>query len=128
MAEMVGDVKDATGFVLMVKAPVDEPAGTVTVAGTVAAAVLLLERLITTFTAARPVRVTVPTELVPPRTLVGFSESVESAGARTVNVAFRLTPLAKAEMDEVVLLATGVVVTVKVAVRLPAATVILDGT
>ena len=113
---------------MMVKVTVDEPAGTVTLAGTVAAALLLLDSAITMLAAARPVRFRVPVEALPPSTLVGLSESVDKPGARTVSVAARLTPFVDAEIDEVVLAGTGAVVTVNVAVRLPAATVTVGGT
>jgi hypothetical protein len=73
------------------------PAATVTLVGTVAAAVLLLERLTTAPPAgATPLRVTVPVEGVPPVTLVGFSETddaVTVTGAVTVRVALRVVPL-----------------------------------
>ena len=106
----------------------EEPAGIATLAGTVAAPVLLLERVTVMFAAATPVKVTVPVELVPPITLVGLRESVESDGALIESVAARLVPLARAEIDDVVLTVTGTVVTVSVAVRLPAATLIAAGT
>lgn len=52
------------------------PAGTTTLAGTVATPVLLLERLITTPPAgAGPLSVTVPVEVDPPLTLAGLSLS-----------------------------------------------------
>ena len=72
------------------------PPGTVTVAGTVALAGLLLARLtIRPPGGATLVSVTVPTELVPPTTVDGFSTTDESAaeGAGfTVMVADLLTP------------------------------------
>ncbi len=67
------------------------PAATVTLDGTVAAAVLLLE-------SAGPLNVTVPVEGVPPMTLVGFSVSDERVGGGggadvTVSEADRVAPL-----------------------------------
>ena len=54
------------------------PAATVTLDGTVAAAVLLLESAIVAPPAgAAPLSVTVPVEEFPPVTLVGFTESAE---------------------------------------------------
>ena len=58
------------------------PAATVTLDGTVAAAVLLLESpIVAPPTGAAPLSVTVPVEdCVPPTTLVGFSVSDERVG------------------------------------------------
>jgi len=85
--------------VLTVKLALVAPAATVTLAGTLAAAVLLLE----SDTTAPPVgagalNVTVPVEdCVPPFTLVGFSvneDSVTGGGAAgfTVSAAVRVAP------------------------------------
>lgn len=72
------------------------PPGTVTVAGTVALAGLLLLRLtVIPPGGATLVNVTVPTELVPPITVDGFSATDESAGGGaglTVMVADLFTP------------------------------------
>ena len=66
------------------------PAGTVTLPGTVAAAVLLLERVTATPPpGATPVRVTVPVEEPPPSTLVGFSATEDTA---TAGVTVRMAP------------------------------------
>jgi hypothetical protein len=81
-AEMVTGVDVVTALVLTVNVTLLAPAATVTLAGTVAAAVLSLER----GTAAPPVgagplRVTVPVEdWAPPVTLVGFRVSEERVG------------------------------------------------
>ena len=78
MAEMVTEVDAATALVATVKVALVAPAGTVTLAGTVATVVLLLERLTTAPPAgAAPLSVTVPWEEFPPATLVGFSVSEE---------------------------------------------------
>lgn len=83
-----------TGMLVTTKVALVAPAPTVTVAGTVARDVLLLERLTTPPPAgALPVRVTVPVEGVPPTTVVGFSVTELSCGRVTVNVEFRVTPL-----------------------------------
>ena len=125
---MVADVVLATAVVVIVKLAVVAPAATVTLAGTVAAA-LLLDML----TASPPVgaalpRVTVPVEEVPPATAVGFTDTDETAGGFTVNAAVCVPPLNVAEMVADAALATAVVVMVKVAVVAPAATVTLAGT
>jgi hypothetical protein len=63
----------ATLFVVTVKVPVVAPAGTTTLAGTVAVAVLLLVRLIRAPPAgAADVNVTVPVEVAADVTVVGF--------------------------------------------------------
>ena len=69
------------------------PAGTVTLAGTVAAAVLLLESVTTAPpVGAAPFSVTVPVELFPPTTVVGLIDKVESCTAFTVKVALAVAP------------------------------------
>ena len=93
---IVTTVLEATVLVVAVNVAVVAPASTVTVAGTWAAAVLLLVKL----TVAPPVgaglsKVTVPVEGTPPSTVAGFTPTPLSAatGAVTVNVAVRLTLL-----------------------------------
>lgn len=69
------------------------PAGTVTVAGTWAAAVLLLESVSTAPPAgAIPFNVTVPAELLPPVTDVGFRVKVDTTAGLMVRVTFPLKP------------------------------------
>jgi len=68
----------ATALVLTVNDALVAPAATVTLAGTLAAAVLLLESATCAPpVGASPLSVTVPVEEFPPVTLVGFSESEE---------------------------------------------------
>jgi hypothetical protein len=74
-------VNEATVLVLIVNDAVVAPAATVTLEGTLAAIVLLLESVTTAPPdGAAPLRVTVPVEEFPPITLVGFSVSEESVG------------------------------------------------
>ena len=76
---------------------------------------------------AGPSSVTVPTDDVPPFTLVGFITTDATLGGRTVKLAFRVTPAYTAEIVTDVLAVTGVVLTVNVAVLEPAATTTLAG-
>ena len=74
-------VDAATALVLIVKVALLFPAGTVTLEGTLAAAVLLLESATCAPPAgAVPLNVTVPVEEFPPVTVAGFSVSEETAG------------------------------------------------
>jgi hypothetical protein len=78
---MMTAVDVATALVLTVNEALVAPAATVTLEGTPAAAVLLLESMTCAPPAgADPLSVTVPVEEFPPVTLVGFSESEESVG------------------------------------------------
>ena len=71
MPEIVTGVETDTALVVIVKFAVEDPEGTVTVAGTAAAALLLLERVTTA--PAVVLTVTVPVALaLPPTRLVGF--------------------------------------------------------
>ena len=133
VAEIVTLVFEFTRCVETVKVLLVEPAEMVTLEGTVAAEVLLLER----FTTAPPLgagalRVTVPIESSPPFTLVGFSVTEErlpaGGGGVTVSVAVRVTPLYVPETGTLLVAVTETVVTVNVAVVAPAATVTLAGT
>ena len=127
-AEIVTEVLLATGLVVMVKVAVVAPAATVTLAGAWAAAVLLLETVTSAPpTGAGPLNVTVPVEDTPPSTDVGLRVTDVRVAAVTVRVVVRVTLLYSAEIVTEVLLATGLVVIVKVAVVAPAATVTLAG-
>ena len=84
-----------TALVLTVNVALLAPAATVTVTGTVAAAVLPLIRETTAPpVGAGPLSVTVPVEGDPPVTLVGFSVSEERvrAGGSTVSEAVLVAP------------------------------------
>jgi hypothetical protein len=92
---MVTAVVAVTTVVVTVKVLLVVPAAMVTLAGTVATLVLLLESVTTAPPlGAGPVKVTVPVEELPPVTLVGFSATEESpiAGV-TVSVAVWFAPL-----------------------------------
>src|ERR1700751_2552338 len=90
---MVDDVWLATPLVVIVKVAVFAPKATVTLAGTCAVPVLLLER-VTTAPAGGAARfsVTVPGALLPPMTELGVLVTDDKAAALTVSVALALTP------------------------------------
>ena len=114
---------------LTVKVAVVAPPATVTFAGTVAAPVLLLLSVTTApALAAGPLSVTVPVVEVPPITTVGLRLVELTTGAVTVSAVVFVELLLVAEMVTDVLLATGFVLTVNVAVLAPPATVTLAGT
>jgi len=74
-------VDAATALVLTVNVALVAPAATVTLDGTRAAAVLLLDSVtIAPPAGAAPLSITVPVEEFPPVTLVGFSVSDERVG------------------------------------------------
>jgi len=89
---MVTAVEAVTVLVVTVKLALLAPAATVTLAGTVAAPVLLLVSVTTAPpVGAAPLNVTVPCDVFPPTTLVGFTLMAESAvplpaGVRVRNI------------------------------------------
>lgn len=88
MAEMVAEAFVPTGMEVTVNVAVVAFAATVTLGGTVAAAVLALDRETTAPPAgAGPVKITVAVEGVPPMTDVGFKLRLVRLGAVTVKVA-----------------------------------------
>src|SRR5207302_129075 len=104
-------------------------AGTVTLLGTgTVAGVSLASETDIPPEGAGPVSVTVSWEVEPPFTEVGLKERLESAAGLMVNVAVALVLLQVAVIVEVAAFFTAEVVTVKVAVVAPAATVTLAGT
>ena len=95
MPEIIAAARALTGVVETVKFAEVAPAGTVTLAGTVAAA-LLLDRVTTAPPAgAALASVTVAVDEFPPVTVPGLSVRVEigTGGGLTVNVAGWLLPL-----------------------------------
>jgi hypothetical protein len=92
---MVTVVDEATALVLKVNDALVTPAATITLEGTLATAVLLLERATCAPPAgAGPLNVTVPVEEFPPVTLVGFSESEERvAGGGDAGVTLSIADL-----------------------------------
>ena len=123
---------DETLCVLTVKVALVWPAATVTLEGTVATDVLLLVRVtVAPPEGAAALRVTVPVELLPPLTLVGFKVSEESVtleGGVIVSEACAELGPSVAVITAVVVVVTDVVLTVNEALVAPAATVTLPGT
>ncbi|MFN7987706.1 MAG: hypothetical protein U0529_09555 [Thermoanaerobaculia bacterium] len=118
-----------TGFVVIAAVVVFVPGATVTEAGSVAAFVsLLVSVTVVPVLGAFPVRVTVSVAPVPPVTLVGETLAAFIAGAVTARVAVFVTPLRTALITALALVGWGTVVTVKVFVFAPEATVTDDGT
>ena len=117
-----------TALVVMVNVADVLPAGTATETGTCAADVLLLNSVTAApLAGAAPLSVTVPVELLPPTTEVGFSVSDDKLAAFTVSVALCEAPSIP-EIVADVLAATGLVVTANVADVLPPGTVTEAGT
>src|SRR5665213_4080606 len=79
VAVIVACVEALTAVLVTWKVAVDCPAATVTVAGTVAAG-LLLASVTAAAAGAAPLSVTVPVDGVPPGTVAGFKETVVIAG------------------------------------------------
>ena len=128
VAEIVTEVLEVTVFVVTVKVALVAPAATVTLEGTVATEVRLLPRVTTAPTdGAGPDSVTVPVDGEGSLTVVGFKVRDASVGAVTAKLADRDTPHVPVMVTDV-FEATALVVTVKVAVVAPAATVTLAGT
>src|SRR5271169_4932648 len=96
---MLSCVTVPTAVVVIVKFAVMALAGTVTLAGTVATAVLPLERLTTAPAAgAGPRKVTVPWALVPPTTIAGFTVTCASVGGGSLAEAVPSTLISATEV------------------------------
>jgi len=132
-AETVTGVVVATALLFTANAALVAPAGTVTLWGTVTAAVLLLERDTWAPPAgAVPFSVTTPEAGEPPTTLLGLIASAARAGPDaagvTVSAAVSVTPPLAAEMVTCVELAGAMVATWNAAADVPAGTVTFCGT
>jgi hypothetical protein len=93
-ADRVTEVLAVTDLVVTVNVALEAPAGTVTLAGTVATAVLLLESATTAPPdGAAPLSVTVASEVLPPVTLVGLRTSEESVTPLACGVTVSAAPL-----------------------------------
>jgi len=90
---MVTVVDELTTRVVTVNAVLVDPAGMVTLAGTVATDVLLLDRVTRVPPlGAGALSATLPVEGDPPLTLVGFNRSDARVGGMTVSEAVCVTP------------------------------------
>ena len=92
---MVAAVEAVTGLVVIVNVPVEKPAATVTVDGTVAVELLDVNATVVPPVGAMPLRVTVPVEVEPPRTEVGatVSDVIVRLDTVTVRVCVNVTLL-----------------------------------
>jgi len=127
LAVIVTLVEKKTLEVVIVKVAVLLPAGTVTLEGSCAAVLLSDSETTIPPLGALPVNVTVPTDELPPVTEVGLTLTELRATGLIVNVVCTVFPLKVADSVDVTVLVTVLVVTVKVAVVEPAATVTLAG-
>lgn len=123
LAEMVTDVDVETAAVEMVNVAERAPAAIVTVAGTVAAALLLESETDVPPLPAGPFSVTVPFDALPPVTDAGFKAKDARVAAFTVRDAVSDEDPSFAVIVTAVWAETAPVVTVNVAVVCPAATV-----
>lgn len=126
---IVAAVADVTALVATENVTLEFPAAILTLAGTVADALLLVSATKRPPAGAGAVKVTVPVEEAPPVTLAGFSDIEDSAaGALIVSCAVALMPLYVAVMVATVEEEPALVVTVKVAEELPGLTLTVPGT
>jgi len=123
------EVFDATTLVVTVNEAFDKPAGTVTLAGTVAADGLLEDRLTTAPPeGVAPFSVTVPWSVLPPTTLPGLIDKPHTIGGTTLSEAEWLTVPQTAVIFGLEVTATGLVAITNVALEDPAGTVTEAGT
>jgi hypothetical protein len=124
---MSANVNEVTVVVLAVKVALVAPAGTVTLAGTVTRAVLLLDSDTTAPPAgAGAPRITLPVDGVPPTTVLGLNSTLWSMGNNR-RKSLKLSPAKVVEIVTVVVLVTALVVIGNVALICPAGTVTLAG-
>jgi hypothetical protein len=90
--ETVPVVAAVTGAVVMANVAVFAPAGTVTLAGIVAAALVVVNVTTAPISGAMPFRVTVPVEELPPTSVAGLKVTDDSAAAVTVRFALFVSP------------------------------------
>ena len=128
VALIVAVTELATCVVPTVKVLLIEPAGTVTVAGSVTPARLLESETTIPPVGALLLNVTVPVELLLPTTLDGASETDANRPARTAKAPVTLDACVLAVTTTPVSVETAFVFTVKIASCEPAATVTLAGT
>ncbi len=121
-------VVDETALVVIVNVAEVEPAGTVTVPGTVALVELEFKVTLAPPGPAAPFSVTVPVEGLPPVTDVGETVKLSSVAGLMVSVPVFVDPPCVPWMVAVVTEETALVVTVKVAEVAPADTVTDAGT
>jgi hypothetical protein len=124
---MDADCIVVTAVVPTWKVPVDWPAATVTVVGTVAQALSLLSDTVAV-TEATPLRYTVPVEDPPPKTEEGLTVTALTVRGLTCSPAPALEPPTVAVMATDCIAVTAVVLIWNVAVDWPAATVTEAGT
>jgi len=129
-AVIVAEVDTRTIDVLTANVALVLPAGMVTLDGTLAAPLLLESITCAPPAGAGPLSVTVPVEdpKGPPTTLFGFNVSDATVGGVTVSEADGVTPSKDTKMLATVATPTGLALTVKVALLLPAGMVTLEGT
>lgn len=126
---IAADFGHRTILVFIVNVASVSAADTVTLGGTVATELLLLESATTAPPAgAGPLSVTVPVEEFLPVTLGGFNVSEVRTGGSTVIVVVCVTPPNAAVITAVVFAATGLVVTVNVVLVVPSGMVTVAGT
>ena len=97
LAVIVADVDAVTALVVIGKVAINDPAATVTFAGTLTAALLLDSPTVNPPAGAAAARRTVPCEAVPPVTVVGLADTAESdvdvtVADVTVSVALAVAP------------------------------------
>ena len=131
LAVIVTGVDVVTALVGMENVALDAPWATSTLAGTVAAVLLLDSDTAKPPAGAGEVSVMVPWEAVPPVTAVGFTDTAEraagAAGGVTLSVAVRLAPPNTPVIVTGVVVVTAAVLTVNGTLVAPAVTVTLAG-